>query len=136
MSIAKPSFKGLREAAVIFFIGEIGYSLLEILWRGYTHWTMALTGGLCFLLLYYLNQRLEGMVLWKKCLAAAFMITGIEFLVGCLVNLTLHWQVWDYTEWPFNIWGQVCLFYSVLWYLLAIPVLGLCGLLKRRYFSR
>ena len=27
MSIAKSSVKGLREAAVIFFIGEIGYSL-------------------------------------------------------------------------------------------------------------
>ncbi len=29
--------------------------MVEILWRGYTHWTMTLTGGVCFLVLYGLH---------------------------------------------------------------------------------
>ena len=51
MNVTKSSTTSFKEASVIFVVGEIGYSLLEILWRGYTHWTMSLTGGLCFLLM-------------------------------------------------------------------------------------
>jgi|GEM_PF-3890739 len=29
----------------VFLSGGGIYSALEILWRGYTHWTMAVTGG-------------------------------------------------------------------------------------------
>ena len=35
---------------VLFLIGSFGYGSLELLWRGFTHWTMALTGGLAYLL--------------------------------------------------------------------------------------
>lgn len=135
MNVTKSSTTSFKEASVIFVVGEIGYSLLEILWRGYTHWTMSLTGGLCFLLMYSLNQRMAGSSLMKRCLAAALLITAVEFAVGCLVNLGLNWQVWDYGDWPLNLFGQVCLFYSALWFLLAIPTLWLCAYLKRRYFS-
>ncbi|MEA4893099.1 MAG: hypothetical protein VB085_11145 [Peptococcaceae bacterium] len=136
MSIGKTSAKSFQEATAIFVIGETGYSLLEVLWRGYTHWTMSLTGGLCFLLMYYLNQKMAGRSLIKKCLAAALLITLVEFAVGCLVNRVLHWQVWDYGANAMNLLGQVCLLYSLLWFLLAIPAMYLCGYLKHRYFSK
>ena len=38
--------KRLREYLGLFLLGAAGYSLLEVLWRGYTHWTMGVTGGL------------------------------------------------------------------------------------------
>ena len=34
---------------LIFSIGACGYGLIEILWRGYTHWSMLGAGGLSFL---------------------------------------------------------------------------------------
>ena len=37
--------KEFKQTTGLFFLGGIGYAGLEILWRGYTHWTMALTGG-------------------------------------------------------------------------------------------
>ena len=39
----------MKKQAAIFSTGALGYSLLEILARGYTHWTMTILGGLCLL---------------------------------------------------------------------------------------
>lgn len=105
-----------------FLIGAVGYSLLEILWRGFTHWTMAITGGSCMTAICWANRRLKGRNLWQRCLVGASIITAAEFLVGCLVNRKLHWQVWDYSEETYNLLGQVCLPFCLIWYALCIPV--------------
>ena len=52
------------ELLSVFSIGAAGYSLLEILWRGNTHWTMTLAGGICFMgnpFGQYLRQSLIGL---------------------------------------------------------------------------
>ena len=54
-------------------------------------------------------------------------ITGIEFLTGVVVNIVLKMNVWDYSAMPGNILGQVCLPYSLLWFFLTIPALGVCA---------
>lgn len=41
---------------LIFILGGAAYGLLETLFRGYTHWTMVLTGGACVLTLYLLED--------------------------------------------------------------------------------
>ena len=96
-----------RDYSVVWLIGSAGYSLIEILWRGFTHWTMAVTGGLCFALLYQLNLRHPRERMTLKCLRGAAVITAVEFLVGCIVNLKLKWQVWDYSNSFGNLLGQV-----------------------------
>ena len=35
----------------LFAMGGGTYGLIEVLWRGYTHWSMALLGGVLFLLI-------------------------------------------------------------------------------------
>ena len=37
----------------------------------------------------------------------------------------MHMNVWDYSGFPLNIMGQVCLLYSVLWGLLSIVAIPL-----------
>lgn len=123
--------KTFRNYGFIYALGSVGYGLVEILWRGYTHWTMALTGGTCFVLLYRTNIRMAGKKLWQKCLAGSSLITVTEFIVGCVVNLKLKWNVWDYSNLPFNVKGQICLLYSVLWFFLCIPVLMASGKLQK-----
>ena len=49
----------LRADAAIFLLGALGYGAVETLWRGGTHWTMLLTGGVCFLLIYLNATRLR-----------------------------------------------------------------------------
>lgn len=115
----------IMEQAVIFIFGAISYSAIEILWRGHTHWTMALAGGLCAMLIYIFSGYFKNMPLLTKSLAGALIITTIEFCVGILVNVILKWNVWDYSSRPFNICGQICLLYSSLWFLLCIPIIKL-----------
>lgn len=103
--------------AVLFLVGGLAYALIEILWRGHTHWTMFLLGGICFVIMGLLN---EYKIPWHWCLVrqsvvSACVITVFEFVVGCIVNIRFGWQVWDYSDLPFNLCGQVCLYYFLLW---------------------
>ena len=102
---------------ILGIIGGRLYTWIELLWRGWTHWTMFLLGGGCFVVLGLLN---EYKIPWHWCLlrqavVGACIVTGFEFLTGCIVNLWLGWGVWDYSNLPFNICGQVCLYYFMLW---------------------
>lgn len=47
-------FMSIKWDMVVFLIGGVTYAMIEIMWRGNTHWTMVLLGGLCFLTLYKL----------------------------------------------------------------------------------
>lgn len=111
---------------LIFLIGSAGYSYLEVLWRGYTHWTMALTGGLCFLIIYLLNGIFASESVLFRSLVGATVITAVEFIVGVTVNIILKWDVWDYSSLPLNFIGQICVRYSFLWFLLCVPLVWVC----------
>lgn len=121
----KSPLKIAGEYATVFGVGSIGYSAIEILWRGRTHWTMALTGGVCMSGLYALSKRECGTV-WKFCLQGSGMITAAEFLVGLIVNKKLKWGVWDYSKIPLNLLGQICPLYSFFWFLLCRPGNQIC----------
>lgn len=105
----------------LFFIGAVGYGLIEILWRGHTHWTMILTGGVCLMIMHWSNLRHYDESLWIKCAYGSMYVTLVEFAVGWIVNIRLNMNVWDYSDRFMNIMGQVCLLYSVFWYFLTIP---------------
>ena len=81
--------------------GAISYSLLEIIWRGFTHWSMFVLGGLCFLLVSQVAVSCCGRLpLWFCCVVNTLLITGLEFVTGCVVNLGFGWNVWNYTNQP------------------------------------
>ncbi len=118
----------------VFFFGGIVYSIIEILWRGFTHWTMTLVGGLCFLLLYWVNHRMARQRLFLRCLAGTALITVVEFVSGVVVNLIFRLNVWDYSGMRFHLLGQVCPQFSGMWFLLCIPAF-FAGSLIRRFFA-
>ena len=122
--------KRMMDRVLVFGTGASFYSLLETLWRGYTHWTMSITGGMVLLTVYAMERRTHSSV-WRRCLRSAGIITLYEFAVGCLVNLRLGWQVWDCSAMPFNLLGQICPQFLLLWLALSLPGLGLCTLLRR-----
>lgn len=121
------------ELLPVFIFGSILYGLAEILWRGWTHWTMLLCGGLCFTLMYLVSG--SELSLFKKWVLSTCLITTVEFLTGCVVNLGLHWQVWDYSSMRFNLLGQICPQFILMWFLLSIPGMGLCQLLRRLFIA-
>lgn len=111
------------EYTAIFIIGAVCYGLIEILWRGNTHWTMVLTGGACMVILHWINRRHYELDLWSKCGLGCLCITTVEFCVGWLVNIKLNMMVWDYSDEFLNVMGQICLEYTALWYFLSIPAI-------------
>ncbi len=117
------------QSAVLF--GGFLYCLVEILYRGYTHISMFLLGGICFLCIGGIRRCFRGAVSAQKMLLCAGVITLLEFLCGVLVNRILGLSVWDYSAMPVNVLGQICITYSAAWCLLAIPAMGMDYLLCR-----
>lgn len=104
------------KALVLFLCGAFAYAMIEILWRGYTHWTMAVLGGLLFLLLGGLNEWMPWeMPLPLQILLGAVLVTSAEFLAGMILNVWLGLGIWDYSDLPYNIAGQICPQFVVAW---------------------
>lgn len=107
--------RGLRPL-VLIGVGGLIYVLIELAFRGRSHWTMFVVGGLCFWLIGLINEIIPWeMPLWKQCIIGAVIVTTVEFLSGCIINLWLGWNIWDYSDMPFNLFGQICLPFSIAW---------------------
>ena len=116
----------LRELGLLTAGGAAYYSL-EVLCRGHSHWSMALCGGICLLSIFHLNKRLIKRRIFLRALAGAGVITAVELICGCIVNLVCRWDVWDYSHLPMNLWGQICLPFTALWFGLCLPICSICG---------
>lgn len=122
--------------AITFVLGCIAYPYLELCFRGYTHWTMSLTGGLCFALLYTTEEAMPDLPFWQKALAGALMITAAELVVGSIVNLWLHWNVWSYENLRLHFLGQISLVFTAIWYFLCCLFFGISAGIRRSVFQR
>lgn len=115
--------------AILFLIGGIAYGLIEIICRGYTHISMVITGGICFLILNQISKKNWSRLL--QIISAGAIITIIEFLAGCYLNIYLGLGVWDYSREPLNLMGQICPLYSFFWCILSAGVIPLCRFLRQ-----
>lgn len=113
--------------SIFFLIGGLLYQVVEILWRGYTHPSMFIVGGLCFVLLGLLNEvgPCKNMPLLFHMICAAGIVTAVELLAGLVVNIWLGLDVWDYSNLPGNFLGQVCIWFSLAWFVLSLPAMKL-----------
>lgn len=97
---------------------------------------MFLLGGACFVVIGLINEVMPwSMPLWQQALAGTGIVTVLEFLTGCLVNLWLGWEVWDYSTIPGNILGQVCPQYTLLWLPVAVAGIVLDDWLRHWWFG-
>ena len=103
---------------VFFLLGGFAYVTMELLYRGFSHYSMFLAGGLCFLLLGRLQTMEPQLFPPLRLLLGAVVITSVELLAGLLFNR--GYQVWDYRQQFLNFHGQICLKFFCLW----IPVSG------------
>lgn len=111
-----------KQLKILFLLitGGVLYSCIELAARGYTHWTMFFLGGVCFVLLGLLNEFIPWeWAITTQALVGAVMITIAEFLSGCVLNLWLGWDVWSYSEKPYNLLGQICAENCFYWFLLS-----------------
>lgn len=118
------------------FVGGIAYMALEVVWRGYSHWTMGILGAICFICLGLINEILSwDTPLLIQMAIGCVIITMLEFITGCIVNLGLGWNVWDYSQYPLNLLGQISVRSSVLWYFLSIVGIILDDVIRWKVFG-
>ena len=117
-------------------IGALLYMVIEILYRGYTHWTMGVVGGICFLLIGLINEYLSWETpLWLQGIIGASIITVLEFISGVALNIWLDLGIWDYSKIPFNLLGQICLTFTIAWFFLSIAAIILDDYLRYWLFK-
>lgn len=112
----QPSVRRPAETLLCGGVGGAVYYAIELTWRGHSHWTMALLGGILFLILGNIGHRLgQGTPLWVQAALGGVIVTACELSAGIWINLVLGLDVWDYSRVPCNLLGQICLPYSLLW---------------------
>lgn len=116
----------------IFLLGGSTYVFLELLWRGFSHISMFFAGGLSFLILFLCYTTFaKDFPIILKCIIGSVVITLIEFMTGIFVNVVLGLKVWDYSSMPLNIMGQVCIYFSLIWAFLSVPIIAISNLIMK-----
>ena len=112
---------------LLWFFGGTLYFLIEVAYKTITShpehisWTMlVLAVVLCIPVERAGYQLPWACPLWLQSLACAALVTVVEFAAGCMLNLWLGLNVWDYSGIPLNLMGQICLPFSLAWW-------GLCA---------
>lgn len=127
----------LKKWAALALVGGIIYGLIEFFARGYTHWTMVVLGGICFVAVGLLNEVIPWeMPLVAQMLCGCIIITTLEFITGYIVNIRLGWAVWDYSDRWGNLLGQICPLYSFYWFLLSAVAILLDDYLRYKWFGK
>lgn len=127
----------------LFFFGGTAYYAIELLWRGHSHPSMIACGGTCFVLLYLLSfvgnsvksSAVAPLLPTLRAALGALCITATELAFGVVLNLGLHLNIWDYSAMPLNFMGQICLTFSLLWFLLSLPIIKLCNVMEKYIFA-
>ena len=112
--------KNIFREFILFLIGGFVYAVMEIIGRGFTHWSMFIVGGICFVIIGLLNEWYTwDMPFILQMGIGTFVITAMELISGYIVNIKLGWNVWDYSDRFMNLGGQICLFNTIYWFILS-----------------
>lgn len=124
--------KFILKEFIIFIIFGLMYVTIELLYRGHTHYSMFIVGGICGVLIGLINDNTPDMPLLPQCVLGAVIITVIELLTGLFLNVYLGLNVWDYSNQPFNFMGQICPQFCIIWCILSILVIRIDDWLKEK----
>lgn len=87
-----------------------------------------LTGPFCtiygfgFLIIYLLLHKFKS----NLCLLFIFSIlltSALELITGWALDTFFHTQYWNYTSYPLNIKGYICLYFSLIWGIIALIII-------------
>ena len=132
----KEKLKAILKHAVLALCGGCVYFLIEMAWRGHSHWTMAVLGGVCFVLIGDINEFIPwNMPLVLQGAIGSGIVTLLELVSGIILNLWLGLGIWDYSNMPFNFLGQICLPFSLLWVALSVVAVMLDDWLRYWLFG-
>lgn len=138
MSKSKRIILRIIQLLIIFILCGTVYSIMEILFKGSergTHWSMFVLSGLAgVIFIDGLNNVFSyEMDLILQATICSIMITIWEYFTGNIFNL--DYQIWDYRNIPFNFDGQICLPFTILWFILSIIFIPVLDYIEWKVFK-
>ena len=128
--------KKLSEYLFLWALGGTLYYSIELMFRGFSHWSMFLLGGICLLFFWLQGSKTEWSdPMWVQVIRCTIFVVSCEFITGIIVNKWLGWGVWDYSEEPFHLFGQICLPFAVIFSGFAVIGIILSGNLMHWLFG-
>lgn len=115
------NMKNILKYIILFMVGACTYFGIEVVFRGFSHWSMWVLGGLCFISIGLINELFSWETpFYLQCIIGAIIVTSLELLTGYIVNIWLDWNVWNYSHLPCSFFnGQINLFFSMIWCVLS-----------------
>lgn len=108
-------YKRLIEYSFLWVLGGTLYYSVEILFRGFSHVSMFILGGICMMFFAWQGRReCFSKPLWLQVIRCTIFVTACEFITGLIVNKWLKLSVWDYSDQPFHLFGQICLPFAII----------------------
>ena len=95
-----------RVSEIVFLIAAGGstYYLIEIWFRGFSHWTMFVLGGVALTFCSFQGEVMHwSEPMWIQIIRAVLFLTSLEFMTGIICNKWLKIGIWDYrvpAVWP------------------------------------
>lgn len=112
---------------LLWFFGGTLYYLIEVAYKTLTghperiSWTMLVVAILLTVAVERCGTQLPwSCPLWLQALCCAALVTAVELVAGCVINLWLGLDVWDYSALQGNFLGQICPQYSAVWWVLCL----------------
>lgn len=96
------------------------YLLIELAWRGRTHWTMLPLAAVIFICAGVLDEVERPPSIWQQVILGTTIATTLEFVAGLILNVWLGLGIWDYSNLPGNVLGQICPQFTLAWSVLVL----------------
>ena len=96
------------------------YLLIELAWRGYTHWTMLPLAAVIFICAGVLDEVERPPSIWQQVILGTTIATALEFVAGLILDVWLGLVIWDYSNLPGNVLGQICPQFTLAWAVLVL----------------
>ena len=113
-------YKTLLEYGLLWVVGGSVYYAIEFIFRGYSHWSMFVLGGICMMFFAFQGKACNWKEpIWKQMLCGGCFVVSGEFTTGIIVNKWLKLAVWDYSDMPMQLFGQICLHFALLFLILC-----------------
>ena len=128
-----------RVSEIVFLIAAGGstYYLIEIWFRGFSHWTMFVLGGVALTFCSFQGEVMHwSEPMWIQIIRAVLFLTSLEFMTGIICNKWLKIGIWDYRDQPFQLCGQICLPFMVMFSGLLCLAIVLGGVVLGAYMGR
>ena len=102
----------------VYFLMEVIYKLLAGKPETIS-WTMLVLAAILCIPIERLGRKVP-VPLPVQALFCACIITFAELLAGLVLNVCLGLGIWDYSNMPCNLLGQICLPFAALWWVLSM----------------